>query len=140
MDVLLLGKRKQLAQTRLAANARLLVAAKRRAEEVFRNFIDPDITGLDLLCQLMSACYIFGPDSACQPIFNAVNLRDHLLLIAPAQYRQHWSEDLLIGNSHVLGFKGRGVRLQVPDDGLRLHRDRHAVAPLTEPAHRTKIS
>src|ERR1700674_372649 len=42
MDVLLLGERQQLADALLAADARLLVAAKRRTQEMFGYFVDPD--------------------------------------------------------------------------------------------------
>ena len=48
MDVLLLGERQQLANAFLAADAGLLVAAERRAQEMLGHVVDPDEAGLDL--------------------------------------------------------------------------------------------
>src|SRR5262245_4231690 len=83
VDVLLAREAQQLLDALLAADAGLLVAAERRAEEVLRHLVDPHEAGLYRRSRAVCGDEIVSPDRAGQPVFDLVDLRQHLLLVAP---------------------------------------------------------
>src|SRR5215468_990705 len=99
VDVLLAGEAQQLLDAFLAPDARLLVAAERRPEEMLRHFIDPDVTGLDRGSGAVGGGGIIGPDRAGEPVFDLVDLRDHPVLVAPLEHREHRPENLLLADA-----------------------------------------
>ena len=70
VDVLFAGEAQQFLEALLAADAGLLVAAERRAEEVPGDLVDPDEAGFDLGGDAMGGDEIVGPDRAGQAVFD----------------------------------------------------------------------
>src|SRR5262245_40501151 len=83
VDVLLAREAQLRLYAFLASDARLLVAAEGRAEEMLRDLVDPHEPRLDGSGDAMRGDEIVGPDRAGQAVFDLVDLRQHLLLIAP---------------------------------------------------------
>src|SRR5262245_62438852 len=83
VDVLLAREAQELLDALLAADAGLLVAAEWRAEEVLRHLVDPHEAGLDRRRRAVRGDEIIGPDRAGEPVFDLVDLRQHLLFVAP---------------------------------------------------------
>src|SRR6266566_9696225 len=99
VDVLLAREAQQLLDTFLASDARLLVAAEGRAEEMLRHLVDPHEPRLDGCRHAMRGDEIVGPDRTGQPVFDLVNLREHLLLVAPFENGENRTEDLLLADA-----------------------------------------
>src|ERR1700733_14089230 len=70
VDILFLRVGQHLLETFFAANTRLLVAAERRAEEVFRDLVDPDKAGLHCARGTVRGREIIGPDRSGKPVFD----------------------------------------------------------------------
>src|SRR5262249_5260645 len=113
VDVLLAREAQQLLDAFLASDARLLVAAEGRAEEMLRHLVDPHESRLDGCRHAMRGDEIVGPDRAGQAIFNLVHLRQHLLLVAPFENGENRTEDLLLADAHVHGHVGEHRGLDV---------------------------
>src|SRR5579863_2425434 len=88
VNVLLLRIGQQFLETFLAANAGLFVAAERRAEEMLRDFVDPDKARLHGGRGAVRGGNIVGPDRSGQPVFDGVHLFKHLGFIAPFENRE----------------------------------------------------
>src|SRR4029077_13252375 len=101
MDVLLLGIGQHFLKTFLAADAGLLVAAERRAEEMFRHLVDPDEAGLHGGGGAMRGGEVIGPDRGREPVFDGIALFEHLGFVAPFENAEHGAENLLAGNAHI---------------------------------------
>src|SRR5258707_2785879 len=113
VDVLLAREAQQLLDAFLASDARLLVAAEGRTEEMLRHLVDPHEARLDRSCRAMRGDEIVGPDRAGQPVFDLVHLRQHLLLIAPFENGENRAEDLFLADAHIHGHVGEYGRLDV---------------------------
>src|SRR5580704_9747023 len=70
VDILFLRVGQHLLETFFAANTRLLVAAERRAEEVFRDLVDPDEARLDGGGSAVRSRQVIGPDRSGKPVFD----------------------------------------------------------------------
>src|SRR5262245_22720675 len=88
VDVLLTREAQQFLDAFLAADAGLLVTAKRRAEEMLRDLVDPHEAGLDRRGRTVCSRQIIGPDRTGQSILDLVYLREHLVLVPPLEYGQ----------------------------------------------------
>ncbi len=113
VDVLLAREAEELLDPFLAADAGLLVAAERRAEEVLRHFVDPDEAGLHRSGDAVRGDEIVGPDRARQPVFDLVDLGEHLLLVVPFQDGEHRAKDLFLADAHVHGHVGKHGGLDI---------------------------
>src|SRR6266446_1026151 len=85
MDVLLAREAQKLLDALLAPDAGLLVAAERRAQEMLRHLVDPYIAGLDRAGGAVRGGEIIGPDRAGEPVFDLIDLSEHLVLVAPLE-------------------------------------------------------
>src|SRR5260370_4243934 len=106
VDVLLAREAQQLLDAFLASDARLLVAAEGRTEEMLRHLVDPHEARLDRSCRAMRGDEIVGPDRAGQPVFDLVHLLQHLLLIAPFENGDNRSKDLFLAVAYFHGHVG----------------------------------
>jgi len=86
MDVLLACEAQKLLDALFAPDAGLLVAAERRAQEMLRHLVDPDIPRLDRRSSAVCGHKVVGPDRAGEPVFNLVDLGQHLVLVAPLEH------------------------------------------------------
>src|SRR5437588_12214662 len=94
VDVLLLREAQELLQALLAAEARLLHAAKRRAEKMAADFVDPDIADLDRHRGAMRLGEIVGPDRAGETVLDRIYFVEHARLVGPREDREQRAEDL----------------------------------------------
>src|SRR6266403_3868520 len=106
VDVLLAREAQQFLDALLTPDAGLLVAAERRAEEMLRHLVDPHETRLDRRRRAMRGGEIVGPDRAGEPILHLIHLCQRLLLVAPLENGEDWTEDLFLGDAHVHGHIG----------------------------------
>src|SRR5262245_43851297 len=83
------------------ADARALVAAKRSADDAIGTvLVHVDRTGLESFCNLHGATNVARPDRRAETILGSVGERQRFLDVAEAQNRQHWTEDLFLGDPH----------------------------------------
>src|SRR4249920_3868620 len=107
MDVLLAREADELFDAFLAPDAGLLVAAERRTEKVLRHVVGPDEARLHRRCGAMGGDEIVGPDRAGEPVFDLVDLRQHLLFVAPFEEEEDRPEDLFLADARVHGDVGK---------------------------------
>src|SRR5215510_13662951 len=100
VDVLLAREAQQLLDAFLAPDAGLLVAAERRTEEMLRHLVDPHVTRFDRSGGAVRGGEVVGPDRAGEPVFDLVDLRQHLVLVAPLEHREDGAKDLLLADAH----------------------------------------
>src|SRR5262249_6725279 len=100
VDVLLAREAQKLLDALFAPDAGLLVAAERRAEEMLRHLVDPHVARFDRGGGAVRGREIVGPDRAGEPVFDLVDLGQHLVLVAPFEHREHRPEDLLLADAH----------------------------------------
>src|ERR671935_2686244 len=113
VDVLLAREAQQFLDPFLAPDAGLLVAAEGGAEKMLRHFVDPHEARLDRRCRAMRGREIVRPDRAGQPVLHLIDLRQHLILVAPFEDGENRAEDLLLGDAHVHGHIGEHGRLDI---------------------------
>src|SRR3954454_21194762 len=100
MDILLARKAQKLLDALLAADAGLLVAAERRAQEMLRHLVDPNVSRLDRCGGAVRSGEIIGPNRAGEPVFHLVDLSQHLVLVAPLEHREYRSKNLFLADAH----------------------------------------
>src|SRR5207247_9545055 len=54
---------------------------------------------------------VIGPDRTGEAVFDLIDLRQHRLLVAPFEYREHRPKDFLLADAHVHGHVGKNGRL-----------------------------
>jgi hypothetical protein len=113
VDVLLGGEKQHFLETFLAADARLLDAAERRAKEMLADLVDPHEAGLHSHRRAVRGGDVVGPDRAGQAVLDRVDLGQHVRLAAPFEDAEHGAEDLLARNAHARGDTGEHGRLDV---------------------------
>src|SRR5258708_827290 len=131
IDVLLLREREQLFQAFLPANARLLVATERHAEEMLADVVDPDETRFDIPGCTVRCTKIVGPDRGGQAIVNCVDLLQHRGFVAPSEYADNRPEDLLARDLHGGLHVGEHGRLDI--EPFRQRRVAGRTAPGDQP-------
>src|SRR5580692_3169413 len=117
VDVLLLGISQHFLKAFLAADAGLLEAAERRAEEMFRHLVDPDKTRLHRGGGAVRGGEVVGPDRSGETVFDGVDLFEHFGFVAPFEHREHGAENLLAGDAHIRLHIGEHGRLD--EEALR---------------------
>src|SRR5579863_3081363 len=85
----------------LAPDAGLLVAAKWRAEEMLRYFVDPDEARLHRCGGAVRGGEIVGPDRSGEPVFDRIHLFEHFCFVAPFADGKDGAEDFLPRDAHV---------------------------------------
>ena len=99
--VLFLGIGEHFLEAFLAADAGLLVAAERRAEEMLGDFVDPDKARLHGGGGAVRGRKIIGPDRSSQPVFDRIHLFEHFAFVAPFEDRKHVAENFLARDAHI---------------------------------------
>src|SRR5258708_38610052 len=70
---------------------------------MLRPLVDPHEARLDRRRRTMRGGEIVGPDRAGEPILHLIHPCQHLVLVAPFENGEDWTEDLFLGDAHVHG-------------------------------------
>src|SRR6185312_6395438 len=97
-----------------AAEAGLLVAAKRRGDVAFGKNVDRDGAGADGGGDALGAVHVLGVDRGGQAVAGVVGQADRLFLGVEAGHGQQRAEDFLAEQARVRGDVGVHGRLHVP--------------------------
>ena len=92
----------------LPADARTLVAAKRRVRRVGVVAVGPHPTGLDVPTRAVSGVHVAAPHAGAEAVKRVVGDVHGVVKVAERRHRHHWAEDLLLEDPHrVLAFEDR---------------------------------
>src|SRR5262249_33450880 len=86
----------------VAPEARLLEAAEGRGDVAIIEAIDPDDSGPERARGLEGLCDVPGPHGSRQAIDRVIADLHRLLAVLEGDGREHWPEDLLVGDRHLV--------------------------------------
>src|ERR1700683_1434465 len=86
----------------LAADARLLIAAKRRVGRIGMVAVGPHPTRLDGAAEAVAAVGVAAPDSGAEAVEGVVGDRQGFGLVLEGSHRHHRPEDLLLKHAHLV--------------------------------------
>src|SRR5580692_16062 len=85
-----------------AANARLLVSAKRRMRGIGMIAVDPDATGLNCTAKMVAAVGIAAPQSGTEPVERIVGDFQGVRFVLECGHRDYGSEDFFLEDAHAV--------------------------------------